>query len=46
MGIAPRQVGVKATTNEGVDATGRREAVAAYAVCLLQYALFCQAIYA
>ena len=36
MGIAPRQVGVKATTNEGVDATGRREAVAAYAVCLLQ----------
>ncbi len=36
MGITPQQVGVKATTNEGVDATGRREAVAAYAVCLLQ----------
>jgi 2-C-methyl-D-erythritol 2,4-cyclodiphosphate synthase len=36
MGIAPGQVGLKATTNEGVDATGRREAVAAYAVCLLQ----------
>lgn len=36
MGVAPEQVGVKATTNEGVDATGRHEAVAAYAVCLIE----------
>ncbi len=36
MEIDPGRIGVKATTNEGVDATGRREAVATYAVCLLQ----------
>ncbi len=35
MDISPAQVNVKATTNEGVDAIGRGEAIAAHAVCLL-----------
>lgn len=35
MGISESQIGLKATTNEGVDAVGRGEAIAAYAVCLL-----------
>ena len=35
MGIAPSQVGVKATTNEGADAVGSGSAIAAHAVCLL-----------
>lgn len=35
MGITAAQVGLKATTNEGVDAVGRGEAIAAHAVCLL-----------
>jgi len=34
--LQPDQVGVKATTNEKLDATGREEGIAAYAVVLLQ----------
>lgn len=33
--LEPNQVGVKATTNEKLDATGREEGIAAYAVVLL-----------
>jgi 2-C-methyl-D-erythritol 4-phosphate cytidylyltransferase / 2-C-methyl-D-erythritol 2,4-cyclodiphosphate synthase len=36
LGIDPRAVGVKAKTNEGVDAVGRGEAIAAHAVALLR----------
>ena len=36
LGIAPTEVGVKAKTNEGVDAVGRGEAIAAHAVALLR----------
>jgi 2-C-methyl-D-erythritol 2,4-cyclodiphosphate synthase len=35
LNLTPGQVGVKATTNEGLDAVGNREAIAAYAVVLL-----------
>ncbi|HIK14769.1 MAG TPA: 2-C-methyl-D-erythritol 2,4-cyclodiphosphate synthase [Leptolyngbyaceae cyanobacterium M33_DOE_097] len=35
LNLAPDQVGVKATTNEKLDATGREEGIAAYAVVLL-----------
>jgi 2-C-methyl-D-erythritol 4-phosphate cytidylyltransferase / 2-C-methyl-D-erythritol 2,4-cyclodiphosphate synthase len=35
LGIDPDRVSVKAKTNEGVDAVGRGEAIAAHAVCLL-----------
>lgn len=35
LGIAPHAVSVKAKTNEGVDAVGRGEAIAAHAVALL-----------
>jgi 2-C-methyl-D-erythritol 2,4-cyclodiphosphate synthase len=35
LGIGPSDVGVKAKTNEGVDAVGRGEAIAAHAVALL-----------
>ncbi|HQU08910.1 MAG: 2-C-methyl-D-erythritol 2,4-cyclodiphosphate synthase [Verrucomicrobia bacterium 21-51-4] len=35
LGVAPSVIGLKATTNEGMDATGRGEAIAAYAVVLL-----------
>jgi 2-C-methyl-D-erythritol 2,4-cyclodiphosphate synthase len=35
LGVAREQVNVKAGTNEGVDAVGRGEAVAAHAVALL-----------
>ena len=36
LGIAPENVSVKGKTNEGVDAVGRGEAIAAHAVALLQ----------
>lgn len=35
MNIAPAQVGLKATTNEGSDDIGAGRAIAAHAVCLL-----------
>jgi 2-C-methyl-D-erythritol 2,4-cyclodiphosphate synthase len=35
LGIASRQVSIKGKTNEGLDATGRGEAIAAWAVALL-----------
>jgi 2-C-methyl-D-erythritol 2,4-cyclodiphosphate synthase len=35
LGLTPDQVGVKATTNEKLDAVGREEGIAAYAVVLL-----------
>ncbi len=35
LGVAPAQVGLKATTNEGADAIGAGSAIAAHAVCLL-----------
>jgi len=35
-GISPLNVSVKATTNEGADATGRGEAIAVYAVAMLE----------
>ncbi|UBF25556.1 2-C-methyl-D-erythritol 2,4-cyclodiphosphate synthase [Kovacikia minuta CCNUW1] len=38
LNLHPDQVGVKATTNEKLDATGREEGIAAYAVVLLQAA--------
>jgi len=37
--LQPDQIGVKATTNEKLDATGREEGIAAYAVILLTQAL-------
>jgi 2-C-methyl-D-erythritol 2,4-cyclodiphosphate synthase len=36
LGITPDRVGVKATTNEKQDAVGREEAIAVYAVVLLE----------
>ena len=35
LGVMPSQVGVKATTNEGLGPVGREEGIAAYAVALL-----------
>jgi 2-C-methyl-D-erythritol 2,4-cyclodiphosphate synthase len=35
LNLQPNQVGIKATTNEKLDATGREEGIAAYAVVLL-----------
>lgn len=34
-GIAPDQIGIKATTNEGLGSLGRGEGAAAHATCLL-----------
>jgi len=35
MGIAPSQVGIKATTNEGMDSIGQGKALAVQAICLV-----------
>lgn len=35
-GLPPEAVGIKATTNEGVDEIGRGLAIAAHAVCLIE----------
>jgi 2-C-methyl-D-erythritol 2,4-cyclodiphosphate synthase len=35
LGLPPGQIAVKATTNEGLDAVGQKEAIAAHAVVLL-----------
>jgi 2-C-methyl-D-erythritol 2,4-cyclodiphosphate synthase len=35
LNLQPNQVGIKATTNEKLDATGREEGICAYAVVLL-----------
>lgn len=37
LNIAPDQVSIKAKTHEGLDAIGRGEAIAAYAICLVEY---------
>lgn len=34
--LSPEQIGIKATTNEKLDAVGREEGISAYAVVLLQ----------
>lgn len=34
--LAPDQVSIKAKTHEGLDAIGRGEAIAAYAICLVE----------
>ena len=39
LGIAPKQINLKAKTNEGVDAIGRGEALAAYAVASIGEAI-------
>ena len=36
LGIEPARVSIKGKTNEGVDAVGRGEAIAAHAVALLR----------
>jgi 2-C-methyl-D-erythritol 2,4-cyclodiphosphate synthase len=36
LGVAPRRVGVKATTNEKLGALGRREGMAAFATVAVQ----------
>ena len=38
LGIAPSRVNVKATTEEGLGFTGRKEGIACHAVCLLEEA--------
>ncbi|MBR8829888.1 MAG: 2-C-methyl-D-erythritol 2,4-cyclodiphosphate synthase [Chroococcopsis gigantea SAG 12.99] len=35
LNLEPDRIGIKATTNEGLDATGKEEGIAAYAVALL-----------
>ncbi|MBA2304823.1 MAG: 2-C-methyl-D-erythritol 4-phosphate cytidylyltransferase [Acidobacteria bacterium] len=41
LGISPERVSVKGKTNEGVDAVGRGEAIAAHAVALLTQFVLC-----
>lgn len=36
LSVTPGQVGIKATTGEGLDAVGRSEAIAAHAVAVLR----------
>jgi 2-C-methyl-D-erythritol 2,4-cyclodiphosphate synthase len=36
LGLEPRRIGIKATTNEGLGFVGREEGMAAYAVALLE----------
>jgi 2-C-methyl-D-erythritol 2,4-cyclodiphosphate synthase len=36
LALDPEQIGIKATTNEKLDATGREEGICAYAVVLLE----------
>jgi 2C-methyl-D-erythritol 2,4-cyclodiphosphate synthase len=36
LGIAPEQISLKAKTNEGMDAIGRGEAIAAHTVATLE----------
>ena len=38
-GITPEQIGIKATTNEGIDEIGQGRAIAAHAVALLRKTL-------
>lgn len=40
LGIAPEQIGIKATTNEGLGFVGRSEGIAAHAVALLHRPTF------
>jgi 2-C-methyl-D-erythritol 2,4-cyclodiphosphate synthase len=35
LGVEPSQVGIKATTNEGMDALGEGKGLAVHAICLL-----------
>jgi 2-C-methyl-D-erythritol 2,4-cyclodiphosphate synthase len=35
LGVEPAQVGIKATTNEGMDALGEGKGLAVHAICLL-----------
>ena len=35
IGISPSQVGIKATTNEGMDSIGQGKALAVQAICLI-----------
>ncbi|HLO03678.1 MAG TPA: 2-C-methyl-D-erythritol 2,4-cyclodiphosphate synthase [Symbiobacteriaceae bacterium] len=39
LGIEPRRIGIKATTNEGLGFVGREEGMAAHAVALLEPAI-------
>lgn len=37
LGLAPEQISIKAKTHEGFEAVGRGDAIAAYAVCLVEH---------